>query len=285
MSPFLPGLAAHPNAAGSAEGPLRRIALRLAYDGSAFHGWQIQDHCESIEAALAQALTTAVRRPTRVYGSGRTDAGVHALNQVAHCDIPEGIDLERLRASLNALAAPAISVQDIVPVPGDFHARHSAIGKVYRYHIQNRAYPAVLARERCWWIRLPLNIPAMREAAAALAGTHDFSAFRASQCAAPSPVREMRRIELSEGDWSDGTLRVELEASGFLQHMARIIVGNLVSVGLGKLSPPGLAAILATRNRTRAAMTAPAKGLHLVQVFYDLAAFPQLRGWAGPAPR
>jgi tRNA pseudouridine38-40 synthase len=259
--------------------------MRLAYDGGAFHGWQVQDHCASVEAALGQALTTALRRPTRVFGSGRTDAGVHALNQVAHCDIPEGTDLERLRASLNALAAPAISVQDIVPVPGDFHARHSATGKVYRYHLQNRPYPAVLARGRCWWIRPPLNIPAMREAAAALIGTHDFSAFRASQCAAPSPVRELRRIDLSEGDWTDGTLRIELEASGFLQHMARIIVGNLVSVGLGKLSPRGLATILATGDRTRAAMTAPAKGLHLVRVFYDLEAFPRLRVWADPATR
>jgi tRNA pseudouridine38-40 synthase len=251
----------------------------LAYDGSAFHGWQVQDHCESVEAALGQALTTAVRRPTRVFGSGRTDAGVHALNQVAHCDIPEGIDLERLRASLNALAAPAISVQDIVPVPGDFHARHSATGKVYRYHIQNRPYPAVLARERCWWIRLPLDVASMRAAASELVGTRDFSAFRASQCAAPSPVRELRRIELSEGDWTDGTLRIELEASGFLQHMARIIAGNLAAVGLGKLAPPDLAAILASRDRTRAAMTAPAKGLHLVRVLYDLDRFPQLKRW------
>jgi len=97
-------------------------------------------------------------------------------------------------------------------------------------------------------------------------------------------VRELRRIELSEGGWNDGTLRIELEANGFLQHMARIIVGNLVSVGLGKLSPGEVSAILAQRDRTRAAMTAPAKGLHLVRVYYDLEAFPQLRGWAGPTP-
>jgi tRNA pseudouridine38-40 synthase len=204
---------------------------------------------------------------------------VHALNQVAHCDIPEGIDLDRLRASLNALAAPTIAVQDIVPVPAEFHARHSAIAKVYRYQIQNRPYPAVLARERCWWIRLALDVPAMREAAVALTGRHDFSAFRSSQCAAPSPVRELRRIGLTEGDWTDGTLRIELEANGFLQHMARIVAGNLVAVGLGKLAPQDLAAILASRDRTRAAMTAPAKGLHLVRVMYDLEAFPQLKPW------
>jgi len=279
LSPSSPELEPLAAVASAAEAPLTRVALRLAYDGSAFHGWQIQDHRESIEARLERALTTALRRPTRIFGSGRTDAGVHALNQAAHCDVPQGADLARLRSSLNALAGPYIAVKEILPVPPDFHARHSATGKTYRYQIQNRPYPAALARQRCWWIRLPLNVPAMREASQVLLGRHDFSAFRASQCAAPSPVRDMRRIGVSEGEWPDGTLRIELEASGFLQHMARIIVGNLTAVGLGKLSARDLAAILESRDRTRAAMTAPAKGLYLLRVDYDWERVPALRDW------
>jgi tRNA pseudouridine38-40 synthase len=259
--------------------PLRRVALRVAYDGSAFHGWQVQDHCGSVEEALERAVSTAVRIPVRVYGSGRTDAGVHALDQVAHCDIPAAADLDRLRASLNALAGPAISVKDIRPVSSRFHARHSATGKVYRYHIHNRPFPAVFARDRCWWIREPLNLAAMRGSAQALIGTHDFSAFRSSQCASPSAVRTLSRIELAEGEWTDGTLRIELEADGFLQHMARIIVGTLVASGLGKLSPRDVPGILAGRDRARAAVTAPGKGLHLVRVHYDLHAFPELTPW------
>jgi tRNA pseudouridine38-40 synthase len=259
---------------------MRRVAMRLAYDGSLFHGWQVQHHCDSVEARLGAALAIVARQPIQAYGAGRTDAGVHALNQVAHCDLPAGIDLLKLRASLNALAAPGIVVKDVVAVPAHFHARHSATGKVYRYLIFNRPYPPLFAAQCCWWIRPPLDLAAMRAAARQLVGTHDFSAFRAARCEAPSPVRTLARIKLAEEERAEATLRIELEANGFLQHMARIITGTLAAVGLGKLAPEAIPAILASRKRARAAMTAPAKGLHLARVLYDLDAFPELAAWA-----
>ena len=254
-----------------------RVAMALAYNGSAFHGWQIQANAASVQGRLESALSTILRRPIRIYGSGRTDAGVHALNQIAHCTLPEGTDLCRLRAGLNALAAPAIAVKRLVAVEPTFNARHSAIGKIYRYHIFHRPYPPVLAPDRCWWIKGPVDVGAMEAAASALLGIHDFSAFRAVDCGADSPVRDLSRITLEEREGPDGTLFIEMEASGFLQHMARIIVGTLAAVGAGRLAPADIPAILAARHRNAADVTAPALGLHLVRVRYDLDAHPSLR--------
>ena len=260
--------------------PLCRVALRLAYDGSLFSGWQMQNHAETVEGRLSQALSTATRHPVRAFGSGRTDAGVHALNQVAHADIPAGLDWERLRLSVNALAAPGIALKGIVAVPAHFHARHSASGKVYRYQIFNRPYPAVLAPQRAWWIRHALDTEAMRRAARALIGEHDFSAFRAAACEAKSPVRTVRRIEIAERDAPEATLSIDIEATAFLQHMVRIVVGTLVMVGSGRLPAEAIGGILAGRERVRAGLTAPPEGLHMLRVYYDLEAFPQLAAWS-----
>ena len=266
----------HP-AASDGEGERQNLAMVLAYDGGLFQGWQFQPHGPTVQGRLEEALRTITGEEIKVYGSGRTDAGVHALNQVAHFRVSPGRELHKLQASLNGLAGPAISVKHLVPVSPRFHARHSAIGKIYRYHLFNRRYPPVFARDRAWWIRSPLDLPAMRTAAAALLGEQDFSAFRAAECAAASPVRTMRRIELESGDWSDGTLRIEMDASGFLQHMARIIVGTLVAVGLGRLEPVGIPRILAGSRREAADSTAPGHGLYLLRVCYDSAEFPELR--------
>ncbi|MCZ6728942.1 MAG: tRNA pseudouridine(38-40) synthase TruA [SAR324 cluster bacterium] len=251
--------------------------MLLAYEGSQFQGWQIQPHGPTVQGKLEEVLELVVGTPVRVYGSGRTDSGVHAMRQVANFRVPENTDLSRLRASLNGLGAPAISVQEVIPVAESFHARHSAIGKTYRYHLFNRPYPPVFARQRCWWIRTPLDVEAMRRATAPLLGTHDFSAFRAKECAARSPIRQIERLEISEEELPDSTLRIEIEASGFLQHMARIIVGTLTAVGLGKLTPEDIPAILAGREREDADATAPGRGLHLLHVNYDLSEFPELR--------
>lgn len=251
--------------------------MAVAYDGSCFHGWQMQHNATTVQGKIEGALEAILHKPVRVHGSGRTDAGVHALNQIAHCDLPKAQDLHKLRGGLNALAAPAVAVKKIVEVPAAFHARHSAVGKTYRYHIYNRAYPPVLAPRRCWWVKAPLDDEAMRLAAEQLLGTQDFSSFRAAECTAKSPIRTLSRIELAIGNWPDGTLMIEMEASGFLQHMARIVTGTLVAVGLGRLAPEALPAILAARRREAAAATAPGHGLHLVRVAYDLDIYPQLR--------
>ncbi len=254
---------------------LRNLALLIAYDGRPFQGWQVQPHGPSVQAKLEDALRTAVRLATRVYGSGRTDAGVHAEGQVAHAWLPGGLDLHKLRGNLNGLAGPHIAVKALTWVGADFHARHSAIGKTYRYRIFNRPYPPVLGR-RCWWVRQPLDLPAMRRAAEALVGTHDFSAFRAKDCEARHPVRTLRTLEIEAEDQPDATLAIEFHATAFLQHMARILTGTLVAVGLGKLTPRQVAEILAGRERERAASTAPPEGLHLMRVHYDLTKFPEL---------
>jgi tRNA pseudouridine38-40 synthase len=256
---------------------LRNVAMRVAYDGTRFQGWQIQNHAETVQGRLQDAMRIATRGPVTVYGSGRTDSGVHALGQVANAWVPQETDLHKLQGSLNALAGPDIGVLAIAWVPPDFHARHSAIGKCYRYRIHNLPAPPVLARRHCWWVRRPLDLAAMRAAAQGLLGTHDFSSFRAKDCAAATPVREMRAIRIAAGPEPEGALQLEYEASGFLQHMVRILTGTLVAVGHGELTPRDVAAILAARRREAAAMTAPGLGLHLVRVDYDGQRFPNLR--------
>ncbi len=262
-------------------GPLQNHALLLAYDGSDYYGWQIQPDRPTVQGALEEALRVITRRPVKVYGSGRTDAGVHALHQVANVRLSPGQDLRKLRASLNGLLGAAISVKAVVPVADDFHARHKAQGKHYRYRIFNRPYPPLFAPHTTWWLKRPLDVAAMRAAAQHLLGRHDFSAFRARQCAAPSPVRTLHRAEVLERDEPHCTLSIELEATAFLQHMARILTGTLVDVGQGKLAPDDVPALIAGRRRERVPATAPPGGLHLVRVDYDRGAYPELAAFDG----
>jgi len=265
----------HPGDSSSPGAPLRNLALLLAYDGSAFQGWQVQPHGPSVQGKLQEAVRIATREAAAVHGSGRTDAGVHAEGQVANVRVPAGIDLHKLQGNLNGLAGPHISVRSLAWVPEAFHARRSAIGKTYRYRIHNRPYPPVLDR-RCWWIRQPLDARSMRRAAAALVGEHDFSAFRAKECEAVTPVRTMRTVTIGAAERDGDVIDLEFHATAFLQHMARILAGTLVAVGLGRLAPEAMAEILASRTRERAAATAPPEGLHLIRVHYDLTEFPAL---------
>lgn len=252
------------------------LALLIAYEGSHFQGWQIQARCASVQEELEDALRLITRQKINVYGSGRTDAGVHAHNQVANAHLPKGQDLYKLRKSLNAIAGPWISVKAIVPVRSDFHARHKATGKWYRYRIFNHPFPPAFGRDRVWWVRHPLDLTAMREAARHLLGTHDFSAFRSSKCAAASPRRTITLAEISLGDEPEPVIRIDLEGSGFLQHMARIIVGTLLGVGEGKVPPHKMKDIVESRDRDQAFPTAPAGGLYLMRVDYDLETYPEL---------
>lgn len=253
------------------------LALLVSYDGSHFHGWQTQHKSTSVQEKLENALQVITGQPVKVYGSGRTDAGVHAHNQVANAHVPKGQDLHKLRRSINGIAGPWISVKAIVTVAADFHARYEATGKWYRYRVFNHPYPPVFGRERVSWVRHPLDMAAMEVAARHLLGTHDFSAFRSSHCGAASPIRTMTRAELSLGDEPEAVIRIDLEGSGFLQHMARIIVGTLLGVGLGKIPPERIKDILASRDRDQALATAPGGGLHLMRVDYDLEVYPELR--------
>lgn len=255
----------------------RNVAMLVAYNGSAFQGWQLQPNAPTVQGVLEDAFRVLFRRRCTLYGSGRTDTGVHAFNQVANVRLPLHADLRKVRTSLNGLAAPHISVKAMVDVPDSFHARHMALGKHYRYQIFNRAYPPVFGPQQTLWVKKPLDVGAMTLAARHLHGDHDFSAFRSSDCGALSPVRRLTRVEVTEVSDPDCTLRVDLEGNGFLQHMVRIIVGTLISVGSGKLIPDDVADILVGRERIRAPATAPGRGLHLMKVRYDLEAYPALK--------
>ena len=254
----------------------RNYALLMSYDGAGFCGWQIQQNGESVQGRLEAALTTILRVPARLTGSGRTDAGVHALRQVANVFLPAGLDTDRLRGNLNGLAGPEISVKSIVPISANFHARFRAKGKHYQYRIFNRPYPTGFASRHSWWVKRPLDLEAMRRAAAHFFGWHDFSAFRSSHCEAKYPLREIRRIDMELSEAAEGMLLIDIEADAFLQHMVRIIVGTLAAVGLGELDPDALPGMLASKNRENAAVTAPGAGLHLMKVCYDLEEFPEL---------
>lgn len=242
--------------------------MLLAYDGINYHGWQIQKKDPSIEEELEQAILKLTGIETPVCGAGRTDAKVHAFNQTASFQSPASFNAERWRLALNAVLPQDICVKSVLSVPLDFHARHSAIGKRYRYLIYNKPYTSPFARYHSWWVKRALNLQAMEEAAQHFLGEHDFSAMRASQCSSPSAIKTLRDIQINPIQSPLATLSIEVEANSFLQHMVRIIVGTLVAVGEGRISPQAIPQILASQDRQKSGKTAPPYGLYVLKVFY-----------------
>ena len=242
--------------------------LLLSYDGTCYHGWQVQPTQTTIEGTLEAALLKLTGKQIKVHGAGRTDAGVHALNHTACFSCVSVFSPEKWRDALNAVLPDDLVVKCVQKVPQDFHARHSAIGKRYRYQVFNLPYKNPFAEKKSWWVPRRLELGAIREAAAELTGTHDFSAFRASGCTSPNPVKELREISIDEKRRLHATLCFELEANSFLQHMVRILAGTLVETGLGKIRPGSVKTILESRARNNAGQTAPAHGLYVLQVRY-----------------
>lgn len=243
-----------------------RIALGLEYEGSGYCGWQSQAGGGAVQDAVESALSMVADAPTRAVCAGRTDAGVHALAQVVHFDTQAVRPDTAWVRGVNAHLPASIAVRWAQRVPNDFHARFSALGRRYRYLLLNRAERPGLMARRVGWFHRPLNVDAMTAAAGLLLGEHDFSAFRSVECQAKSPVKTMRRAEISR----QGDLVVfDFEASAFLHHMVRNLVGALVSVGKGARPPAWLGEILASRDRARGAATFDASGLYLVEVDYD----------------
>ena len=243
-----------------------RIRLTIEYDGTRFHGWQLQPVGPTVQGELERALGVVLRCPVRVVAAGRTDAGVHACGQVAAFDVPGPVDLSTLARSLTAVTAPAIAVIAAEVVPDDFDPRRHARRRSYAYRIVNRAAPSPLWEGRAWHVRRPLQVAAMNAAAALLVGVHDFSAFRDAQCDAATAIRRVFRSEVRRaGD----LITYDIEATAFLRHMVRSIVGTLVPVGAGVLTVERFGAILETRDRRAAGRTAPAHGLYLVGVSYE----------------
>jgi tRNA pseudouridine38-40 synthase len=242
-----------------------RIALGLEYDGSAYNGWQVQPHAPSIQGALAAAASAVANEPVTIFGAGRTDTGVHATMQVAHFDTRAERDTESWRRGINSHLPDDINVHWVRPVPETFSARFSALSRAYRYLIVNRATGVALDRQRAWWVRAPLDVSRMQQAAAHLLGEHDFNAFRAVSCQAPSSVRSLTDIRLTR---YGACIAFDVRGNAFLHHMIRNIMGTLVKVGKGEAEPGWVAELLKLRDRRLSGMTAPAHGLYFVDVVY-----------------
>jgi tRNA pseudouridine38-40 synthase len=241
------------------------IKLTLEYDGTNYHGWQTQPNGPTIQAVLEHALSVFFAQSIRIIGSGRTDAGVHALGQVANFHIDKEFDRHRLLRGLNALTPRDITINDAQAVADAFDARRDGRARIYQYQILNRPTPSPFYLNRAWHVHAPLDIEAMRTAIACLLGEHDFSSFRAAGCEADHPVRKVYETSLERR----GELLVyTIEATAFLRHMVRNIVGTLVEVGQGIRAPAWFAEVLAARDRTQAGITAPAHGLYLMHVKY-----------------
>ncbi len=245
---------------------MTRFKLTLEYDGAAFVGWQRQDNGPSVQQALEEAVTGFCGETATVHGAGRTDAGVHAMGQVAHLDVEKPTTAETLRDALNAHLKPApVAVLAAEVAADDFHARFSATERRYLYRIVNRRPPLALERGRAWWVPRPLDAAAMHAAAQLLVGKHDFSSFRASECQAKSPVKTLTAIEVSR---LAEAIEIRARAPSFLHHQVRNFAGTLRLVGEGKWSAVKVKQVLEARDRNAAGQTAPAEGLYLTEVVY-----------------
>lgn len=260
----------------------RNIRLVLAYDGTGYLGWQVQPQGPTVQSVLQEALARITGHPTAVKGSGRTDAGVHALGQVANFHTDSPMPPRAFAMALNSVLPGGIAVLGADEVPPEFDAQFSARSKIYRYRVFNSPVRHPFEESRSWLVHKMIDIRSIRDSASILLGNHDFSTFRASGCCASSPVRSLKRCDVArEGD----VISFELEADGFLRHMVRNIVGSLVEVGIGRFSTAGFSRMFAARDRTCAGITAPPGGLYLVRVEYPpppgSGAAP---GWAAGRP-
>ncbi len=263
-----------------------RIALGVAYRGRAYCGWQSQPGGATVQDVLERALSrfvctdplatdrpggTRAGRITTVC-AGRTDAGVHGMNQVVHLDPPVQRDPFSWVRGTNRHLPEDVAVQWAQPVAADFHARNSARGRRYRFVVLESAVRPALEAGQCGWVFRPLDLAAMRRAAAVLLGTHDFSSFRSADCQSPTPVKTLRAIDIGfRGRPMAGYWRFDFDANAFLHHMVRNLMGCLVAIGSGRQPPGWMAEVLAARSRAAAAPTFPPQGLYFVGPYYDAA--------------
>lgn len=267
----------------------RNIALRLAYDGTPFCGWQVQPNGPTVQAALQRAIHRLTGESRTVYSAGRTDSGVHALGQVANFFSQSPIPPRQFAAALQTHLPTEIQLLESWEVPPRFHATFSARWKRYRYLIHNAPHPLPFLKNRCWWLRRRLDVKAMQAAAQALLGTHDFRCFETEWPNKPTSVRTIHELQIFRqplwNAWQpaaiprgqhppssptdDSLVCLEIAADGFLYNMVRSITGTLVNVGRGRWSAVDVARILNAQDRSQAGATAPAEGLYLFQVEYD----------------
>ena len=247
--------------------PLRNLALTIEYDGSGFHGWQIQNGHRTVEGELQKALEAVTHAPVKLFAASRTDAGVHARGQMAHfltaCDFP----LPRLQAALGQILPEDVAVLDIRPMPQGFHARHDAKGKWYRYTIFHREVPPTIERSSVLFVRDKMSVSAMQTAAKLLMGTHDFSSFGVNSGVEPeSTVKTIYRLSVTK-DWPK--IIIDIVGNSFLYRMVRSMVGTIIEIGQGKRKPESITNILEKKDRCAAGVTVAPQGLCLMQVFYE----------------
>lgn len=245
--------------------PTQRIVLGIEYDGSGYSGWQWQAHQPSVQLALEQALSKIANQPITVQCAGRTDSGVHALEQVVHFDTVVERDLHAWMLGGNSQLPDAVKILWVKPAVADFHARYSAIARFYRYIILNRPAKSALQPRQMTWCNYALDADKMHQAAQSLLGNHDFSSFRAQGCQSKSPWRVMHFIDVyREGD----RVIMDISANAFLHHMVRNIAGVLMAIGAGQQPVEWTQQLLAVKNRQLAGVTAPPDGLYLAGVYY-----------------
>ena len=245
---------------------VRNFKIIIEYDGSQYCGWQRQNNDPTIQETIEKALMKMTDQKISVIGSGRTDAGVHAYGQVANFKCDTRLSAGDFLGGLNSLTPEDIVIAACEEVPDEFHARFSATSKIYQYRILNRSNPAAIMRQYAWHIRKALDLDAMRTALPHLIGSHDFKAFEGAGSPRAHNIRKVYEVDLREEN--DGYVVFEIEADGFLRYMVRNIVGTIVEVGFGKISPDDVKQILASKDRTIAPATAPAHGLFLKRVKY-----------------
>ena len=243
---------------------MERIKFLLEYDGTEFSGWQVQPGIRTVQGVLQEGLARMMGQKVCIVGSGRTDAGVHALGQVAHADVPRDIPPRNIMMGLNSSLPADVRVIGCSRASEDFHAQRSATGKLYRYVISNRPAPTAVDRNRVWHIRQPLNVKDMRAAARGLVGVKDFAAFKSSGDET-NTVRHLRTLQV---DVEKDRIFLFFEANGFLKHMVRNITGALIEVGLGKITGEDLDNLLLGCSRDNAPRKAAPQGLTLMKVYY-----------------
>lgn len=270
---------------------LNRWVAGVEYRGADFRGWQVQASARTVQGELQRALSKVGDAPVELHAAGRTDAGVHAIEQVVHFDSSVVRAPGAWLLGGNALAPVDLSVRWVAPVDAAFHARHSALARRYRYRIHNLPVRSALREGFATWVRHPLDVASMHDAAQRLLGEQDFSAFRAAHCQSCTPMRFVAELSVRR----DGSeVVIDIEANAFVHHMVRNIVGSLILIGLGRRPHDWLAEVLASRDRKQAGPTAAAQGLYLVGVRYparfevpvtSMPALPALGVWEGGIQR
>ena len=250
---------------------MRNIKLTIEYDGTPFSGWQRQSRRPSVQAEIERAVQETTGRRTALIGAGRTDAGVHALKQVANFKTDGRLEIERIPAALNAHLPPTITVLSAEEVPLPFHARYSATGRAYRYVVLNRRSPSAILRNHAYHVTAPLDLDAMAAALEPMRGRHRFDAFRGVGSREATTICDLRAAEIAR---REDLVIFTFEADRFLRHMVRMIVGTLLRVGMGKLPPAAIAEFLEGGDNQKTGPTVPARGLFLVKVTYPAAESP-----------